>query len=82
MKWEDYEEIGRMVREQNEKYKPEQTNEDFFGDCDYIWAPEKGMATVIYILVMVFGSIFHARVLLWIVATVIYFNLPCMNTKK
>ena len=82
MDWKIYEEIAKEAREKAKEKEKEEKQRDIHGDYDYIWAPEKGVATVIYILVMFFGSILHARVLLWIVATLVYFSLPCMNTKK
>lgn len=74
---EDYNNIAKRVKElekQHNQNNTQEPNENFYGDCDYVWAPDKGMATVIYIAVMFFGSIFHARVLIWIAATLIYFN--------
>lgn len=81
MDWEDYENIAKQVKElnkQNSSIKQEPA-EDIHGDCDYVWAPEKGMATIIYIATMIFGSIFNARILLWIVATLVYFNFINRN---
>jgi hypothetical protein len=78
MDWKDYEEIAKTVKANTKKETIE--SEDIHGECNYIWAPEKGMITVVYIFVMVFGAIFNARILLWIVATLIYSNL--INTNK
>lgn len=82
MDWEDYENIAKQVKElnkQNGNIKQEPA-EDIHGDCDYVWAPEKGGAIAIYIFVMIFGSIFNARILIWIVATLIFSN--CMDKHK
>ncbi len=84
MKWEDYQEIAKKVKESEKEWKPEKkelTNEEFYGDADYVWAPEKGTAIVIYILAMIFGSIFHARILVWIVATLIFSNFMDRHKK-
>lgn len=65
-----------MQRKNNdEEKKKEMTAEELHGDYTYSWVPEKGMLTAIYIFVMVFGTIFNERILLWIVATLIYFSL-------
>lgn len=79
MDWKSYENIAKQVNElsaeQNNTKKDQVV--DIHGDCDYVWAPEKGMKTILYIACMLFGSIFHARILVWIVATLIYFG--CRN---
>lgn len=77
MDWEDYKNIAKQIKElektqdTNTKQEP---SKNIHGDCDYVWAPEKGAATVMYIFAMLFGSIFNARILIWITATLIYFN--------
>jgi hypothetical protein len=83
MDWEHYENIAKQIKElekkQNVNVKQEPA-QDIHGDCQYVWAPEKGTATVMYVLAMIFGSIFNARILVWIVATLIYFN--CIGGNK
>jgi hypothetical protein len=79
MDWNDYlkiqEEANRQAKEKEERKKAAGIKEnDIHGDCQYVWAPEKGAATVMYIAAMIFGSIFNARILIWIVATLVYFN--------
>jgi hypothetical protein len=49
-------------------------NKDIHGDCDHINSFENSSATIIYILVMIFGSIFNSRWLIWIVATLVFSN--------
>lgn len=76
MDWKNYENIAKQVEEfnkQNDNIK-QKPAEDIHGDGDYVWAPEKGGATIMYIAAMIFGAIFNARILIWIVATLIYFN--------
>ena len=46
----------------------------FHGDQDGVYSLENGSATVIWIIVMILGSIFTDRVWIWIIATVIWFN--------
>jgi hypothetical protein len=78
MKMEDYKNIANRVKEldaQNNHKEEQEPVENFHGDCDYVWAPEKGTATIMYIAVLLFGSIFHARVLIWFAATIVYFKL-------
>jgi hypothetical protein len=83
MDWEDYKKSAKRVKELNEKngFTKQQPSENIHGDCDYVWAPEKGGATVIYLFVMIFGSIFNARVLVWIVATLVYANFMSKHSK-
>jgi hypothetical protein len=80
MNWKDYEEIAQTVKKNTKKENVE--SRDIHEDGDYIWAPEKGMATFIYILVMIFVAIFEARILLWIIATLIYFGHYCNHDTK
>lgn len=85
MKWEDYEKMAQRYKElqkDSHAHEEEQQNKkDFYGDCDSMWAPEKGGALIIYILAMLFGSIFHARILIWIVSTLIYCNFTSRHDK-
>lgn len=84
MKWEDYQKIAKMVKEAEKEREPEKkqlTPKELHGDCDYVWAPEKSGAIIIYILVMIFGSIFNARVLVWIVATLVFSNFMSRHEK-
>lgn len=84
MKWEDYQNIAKRVKElekQNKGDVKQEPAEDIHGDCDYIWAPGKGEAIIIYIFVMIFGSIFYARVLIWIVATIVFANFMSRHSK-
>jgi hypothetical protein len=77
MDWKHYENIAKQIKELEKKNNAgvkQEPAQDIHGNCDYIWAPEKGMATLIYVVAMIFGSIFNARILIWIVATLVYFN--------
>ena len=48
------------------------TDDDFFGDCDSPDTMENGMATILYIIIMLVGAIFKDCWLIWIMATVIF----------
>lgn len=61
---------GIIVREQTEEEK----RRAFYGDCDHPNTLENGTATILYILSMIGGAIFNDRILIWIVATIIYVN--------
>lgn len=83
-----YESIAKQVKENEKQYKEEMNQyikqepaKDIHGDCDYVWAPEKGAATVMYIFAMIFGSIFNARILVWIIATLVYSNFMSRHKK-
>lgn len=83
MNWEDYENIAKQVKELEKKHNDkskQETSKDIHGDCQYIWAPEKGGATILYIFAVIFGSIFNARIIIWIISTLVYFNF--INTNK
>lgn len=84
MDWERYENIAKQVKELEKQQKVNEVQEpkkDIHGDCDYVWAPEKGGATILYIAAMIFGAIFNARILIWIVATLVYFNFMNRHEK-
>lgn len=83
MDWEQYENIAKQVKELKKDHNSNTQQEplkDIHGDCDYVWAPEKWTSTMIYIFVMIFGSIFNARILIWIVVTLVYSNF--IDNKK
>lgn len=52
----------------------EEKEHKFHGDCDSPYAMENSTATILYIITMVGGSIFTDRILIWIFATIIWFN--------
>lgn len=84
MDWEDCKNIAKRIKELEKQYKANDVQEpqrDIHGDCDYVWAPEKGTAVIIYILVMIFGSIFNERIVVWIVATLIFSNFMDRHKK-
>lgn len=53
---------------------PAKTVEDFYGDCDHPNTMENSTATVLYILVMIGSLIFKDFLLIWVVASFIYFR--------
>ena len=55
---------------------------DFHGDCDNPNTMENGTATALYIIVMLVGTIFIDRWLIWIMASLIYFNFINRHKKK
>lgn len=76
--------IARSIKENQSEYqkdRSEQTVESIHGDCDHPNTLENGSATVIYILVMIAGSIFYDRVLIWCLATFIWFNFITRHIK-
>lgn len=76
------EEANKRAKEEEEKKRASGVRqEDIHGDCQYVWAPEKGAATIMYIAAMIFGAIFNARIVIWIVLTLIYFNFMNGNKK-
>ncbi len=46
--------------------------DNFFGKCNHPNDMENGPAFILYLIVMIGGSIFNDRWLLWIVATIVY----------
>lgn len=88
--WEDYLEEAKKHQEQMQKYEDElketsndekPKEENIHGDCDYIWAPSNGGATIMYLAVMIGSAIFTQRILLWVIATIIYINFITRHDK-
>ena len=71
----------KMAQELGLEYKPK-TNDNFHGDCDHPNTMENSTATVLYIIVMIFGAIFVDRWLIWILASVIYFSFITRHHRK
>lgn len=59
---------------------PKQNN--FYGDCDHPNTMENSTATIFYIVVMIGGAIFNDRLLIWIVASVIYFTFITRHQRR
>ena len=66
MRRQELSKMGIQIQESNKQ--------DIHGDCDHVNTLENGSAIIIYILVMIFGSIFNSRWLIWIVATLVFSN--------
>lgn len=62
------------TQQEERKNTPIVINNDSYGDCDHPDTMEDSTATVLYIFVMLGALIFTDRVLIWIVATIIYFR--------
>ena len=74
-KWSAWhqEQLNEMHKEMP-KIIPAKTIKDFHGDCDHPDTMENSTATVLYILVMIGSLIFNDFLLMWIVASIIYFR--------
>ena len=67
-----YKEHAQQLRKQVDSYKPHYTFEtEHFDHPDTM---DNTPATLLYIFVMICGSIFNDRILIWVFATIIYFN--------
>lgn len=66
---QDLEKQGLKLREIDKN-----SHESFHKNCDHPNTMENGPATFLYILVMLGGTIFNDRWLIWIAATIIYFR--------
>lgn len=55
--------------------------DDFHGDCDNPNSLENGPAIILYIVTMVGGSIFNDRLIIWIVATLIFLKFITRHRK-
>lgn len=53
---------------------PSSQQDNFHGDCDHPNTMENGPAIVLYIFVMIGGAIFVDRLIIWIIATIIFCN--------
>lgn len=57
---------------QQSKEPPRIGSQEYIDNCDIPGAMDDGIALVLYIVVMVVGSIFYDRWGIWIVATIVY----------
>ena len=76
--------IARRVNEgQNEFHQndPKNTCANFYGDCDHPNTLENGSATILYIIIMLAGSIFNDRMLIWVTATFIWLKFITRHIK-
>ena len=74
--WEKYEKIYAEEHKELDRNKLCQMkpidNEEFFKKCDKPGTMDNVTATIFYVIIMVVGAIFNNRLLIWIVATVIW----------
>lgn len=57
------------------------TQDNFHGDCDHPNTMETGTAIILYIMVMIGGTIFNDRVLIWVVVTFIFLKFITRHQK-
>lgn len=60
----------------------EEKKDNFHGDCDSPYTMENIPATILYIIVMIGGSIFYDRVYIWIGATVVWLLFITRHMRK
>jgi hypothetical protein len=59
----------------------ENKKDNFHGDCDHPNTMENGSATILYIIIMLGGTIFNDRLLIWILATIIFWKFITRHKK-
>ena len=69
-------------KKQEERQNVSQTPEDFFKNCDHPNSLENSEATIIWIVVMAFGTIFKGNWIIWIVATVIWWRYITRHKRR
>lgn len=75
------EDLYKEIKEQPIYKKTDlEEQEEAYVNHDHPSAIENGTATLWYIIIMVVGTIFHDRLLIWIAATVIWWRY--INRKK
>lgn len=81
LSYEDYMEMGKRHREQCEKYdigpfkkKQQQSAEELHKNCDHPNTMENDEAMLLYIITMIGGAIFVDRLIIWVVATFIWWR--------
>lgn len=88
LNFEQYQEIGRknrkfkkqldihlsdVRRQELKKMGVELTdNDEFYGDCDSVYAMDNISATILYLFIMVGAAIFNERWVVWSFATVVW----------
>ena len=77
-KAEQEEKLREYRRSQGLLENPEPKKQHF----DSVNTLENDEATVLYIIVMLVGTIFHDRILIWIAATIIYFAFITRHDRK
>lgn len=72
------------IKAQHEKLGLESSpkEKDFHGDGDHPSTMENGTATILYALVMLIGTIFQDRWLIYMMASFIYFRFIGRHKKK
>lgn len=59
----------------------EDLQKDFHGDCDHPSTMENGPAIILYLIVMIGGSIFIDRLIIWVIATIIFYKFITRHKK-
>lgn len=59
----------------------QERKKDFHGDCDSPYTMENSTATILWIVVMVVGSIFKGNWVIWIISTVIWARFITRHNK-
>ena len=75
-KWSAWQkkQLESIEKERAKNVEITQPKNDFYGDCDHPNTMENSTATVLYILVMMGSLIFKDFLLIWVVASFIYFR--------
>jgi hypothetical protein len=66
-------EEARRIELKNKGIEPYEWNNDFHKYHDSIYTMDNDSATILYAIVMFIGSIFNDRLIIWIVATIVYY---------
>lgn len=74
----EQEKMREYNRLQGLSENPEQKKQHF----DSVYTLENSEATILYIIVMVIGTLFYDRVLIWIVATLIFVLFLTRHSRK
>lgn len=79
----------KRLKQTEDLYKKIYTNSNIESDQDvrYVYrahpdSMDETLATILYVFVMLFGSIFHGRVLVWIISTIIFINFKTGHRVK
>ena len=82
--FEDYMEIGRKHREFMDEIHGKKPGEEKKATTppQQPQIYESNLGLILYIIVMIVGTVFYDRVLIWIAATIIYFSSKNKTYKK
>ena len=75
---EELEEKRQLLESSGQRYRSWQ--EQMYVDTDHLNTIDNGVATLWYIIIMLVGAVFNDRLLIWIIATVIWWRH--INRKK